>query len=403
MEHKKMALAYALLGMAVPCCASQELSALKYEYYAPMVLSKKEGAEDSGGTHTVRDSVSYKYVSKKEPRSYESECLTDGEKLQRAQAARPSRVLSPVLTYAVALSSKGTFVAGMQEGVTNYLVWSNEHSKIKTHCVERSARIFYVATWYENVFAVGCDGWIRYWNQKYNYVLDFILPRCVPSAVAVRDRGDFALCVTTPLATFGQQFCFFKHDGMRISLWPLIKDRAQTLMSGVVSLATHPTDYSFATGLGNGEVRLWDIEATSERQLFFPTHAMDIGTSPEKMTVLLQADNHIVGGSSRKNITCWDARTKHAVRRYEACHTSCLSSLCYVREFCYASGSVDGTVKLWDVRNKLKCVKTLKHGFPVKVLKRLDRDCLASCSENALVKYWDFGGNPIEWESKKRD
>ena len=57
------------------------------------------------------------------------------------------------------------------------------------------------------------------------------------------------------------------------------------------------------------------------------------------------------------------------------------------------SGSVDGTVRLWDLRANIRCVRTME-GHTQEVLSvDMARDCLTAVSSSAdrMVKLWDLG------------
>jgi WD40 repeat protein len=68
-------------------------------------------------------------------------------------------------------------------------------------------------------------------------------------------------------------------------------------------------------------------------------------------------------------------------------HTDRVSSLLQVSENVVASGSWDGTIKIWNVKT-CQCVQTLSQGSEVQDLTKLSNNVIACCSSN-FIKIWD--------------
>jgi len=75
-------------------------------------------------------------------------------------------------------------------------------------------------------------------------------------------------------------------------------------------------------------------------------------------------------------------------------HTSNVTSLGFHHEGRYLySGSEDGTIRVWDLRNPKHC-RIFDSQSPVNsVTLRIDRDEFISGDQNGNVKVWDIGGN----------
>ena len=69
-----------------------------------------------------------------------------------------------------------------------------------------------------------------------------------------------------------------------------------------------------------------------------------------------------------------------------------LQVLSDIKNNVYASGSQDGTVKLWDVRNIKAPSEVVAHGYPVAVINTYSYRMLSACSKNGVVKLWNISG-----------
>lgn len=294
------------------------------------------------------------------------------------------------------LTAEGALIASLEEDGSHKLVFADENSCVKSRTIPSTSKVFSVLPWYENVFAVGGKGRIYYWNSTHNYMLPYHLPDCYPHAAAVHQGGDYAVIAATSVSG-ESQFSFFKHDGKNATVWSLTQAAPISMISSVTLLALHPKKYLFAVGLGSGAIRVWSIRTDS--QSFAPVCEIESCTRSRKITALLYTVSHIISASSSNNILCWDTRSRKTVCSYAACHADRITALCAVDDVYFASGSVDGTVKLWDVRQS-KCVDTQKHGYPVEALRLRAANILVSCSKNAMVRYWNLRGKLTGTKSK---
>ena len=76
-------------------------------------------------------------------------------------------------------------------------------------------------------------------------------------------------------------------------------------------------------------------------------------------------------------------------------HTHSVRTLCKLSEDEFASGSFDGTIKIWDI-NYMEAIETLLgHKSYVISIIRLSNGDLVSCSNDHSIKIWRKNNNNI--------
>jgi WD40 repeat protein len=100
------------------------------------------------------------------------------------------------------------------------------------------------------------------------------------------------------------------------------------------------------------------------------------------------------GGDSRYNVMLWDVKTRKAISKWTG-HTNLVCALCWSPDGeRVASGSYDGTARVWDVNvvNTSKTILTIEtgHNWVFAVMYSPDSSKLATGGDReAAVKIWD--------------
>ncbi len=156
-------------------------------------------------------------------------------------------------------------------------------------------------------------------------------------------------------------------------------------MSSLVSVKFSPNGEYFATGLINGEVRLWRTSDTTQLRIYkgHNTWAWAFAFSPDCQI--------IATGSADYTIKIWNVRTGECLRTLQE-HTNKIYSVAFSPDGgILASASEDQTIRLWNV-NTGKCLQTLQgHTDWVwsVTFNPKNPNILASASSDGSVKLWD--------------
>lgn len=325
------------------------------------------------------------------------------EKMQKS--TEKPLVIDPKRVIAATLSSNGTVAAVVGDGSGSKVVLRDvAGTMFKGYRLCRSTPAFAIACWNDHIITLGSSGWINYWDPHSDSLSCCDTEYCIPSAMVIHDKGKYAMISAMSL-TRGQLFHFFhtttadSSKSSKLMKWQLFQKKSDRLKQWVTALALHPSDPCFAIATADGKIQLWNIaivlkENRAKEEWTLPGPCMK-QHAYQKIVAMLQHDFCIVGASSRENIMWFDTRSCELAHYATSCHKDTISSLKYVGDKAYVSGSEDGTVKLWDVRNTKDPVQKMAHGFPVVAITLRDKGGFASCSKNAVVKNWNFRGEQI--------
>ena len=99
---------------------------------------------------------------------------------------------------------------------------------------------------------------------------------------------------------------------------------------------------------------------------------------------------NLVSSTNDKSLCVWNLVHKDFLR-IETCHTRDILCLKNINKRLFASGSYDGTIKLWS-QDSLKCIQTL-YGHYGKVNSLEVSSCgeqIFSCSEDKSIRIWSL-------------
>ncbi len=195
-----------------------------------------------------------------------------------------------------------------------------------------------------------------------------------------------ASLVAITFSPSGKLFATGVSDG-EVRLWQVANNKQIHICRGhtawVWSVAFSPDSQTLASGSADFTVKIWDVD-TGECLKTFEGHSnkvYSIAFSPDGQT--------LVSGSEDQTVKLWDINTGKC-QTLEG-HTNWVWSVAFSPDGqTLTSSSADCTIKLWDA-NTGKCLKTLKgHKTQVySVCFSPDGQTLASGSEDQTVKVWD--------------
>jgi WD40 repeat protein len=167
----------------------------------------------------------------------------------------------------------------------------------------------------------------------------------------------------------------------------------------VTSIVFSPNGRQLVSGSDDCAIRLWDT-GTSECLRTLEGHTAEVTSvafSPDQA----MASQQLASGSYDMTIRLWDAGTGECLQTLKG-HTAEVISVAFSPNrqqitlgsedstVPLASGSVDGTVRLWDICTG-ECVQIFKgYAFlPIPVAFSPDRQQLASAYKHGIVQLWD--------------
>ena len=165
-------------------------------------------------------------------------------------------------------------------------------------------------------------------------------------------------------------------------------------MSSLIAVRFSPNGKFFATGVINGEIRLWRTSDIRQIHIYK-------GHTGWVWAFAFSLDSKIlVSGSADSTVKLWDVETGECLRTLTE-HTNKVYSVALdAQGQTLASASEDRTIKLWDI-NTGKCLKTLSdHAnavlavnfcpIPPDSLPDYEDNILASGSADGTIKLWDI-------------
>lgn len=167
-----------------------------------------------------------------------------------------------------------------------------------------------------------------------------------------------------------------------------------------------------ATGGYDHKIRFWEAPSgICSRIIKYPDSQINrLQITPDKQFIAAAGNPHIrlyeiinssaIDGSMGGASIGVDPPTQQPVLTLEG-HTAAVTSIGFQKDGRYLfSGSEDGTVKVWDLRNPNYSRSFDSKSGVNSVTLRTDRDEFISGDQNGFVKVWDLGGNGCTYSIK---
>ncbi|MBD2772995.1 pentapeptide repeat-containing protein [Iningainema sp. BLCCT55] len=165
-------------------------------------------------------------------------------------------------------------------------------------------------------------------------------------------------------------------------------------MSSLVTVEFSPDGFLFATGVINGEIRLWRTSDSQQLRVYK-------GHSVWVWTIAFSPDSQLLAsGSADYTIKIWNLSTGECLNTLKE-HTGKVYCVAFSPDgSILASASEDQTIKLWDV-NTGNCLTTLYgHNDQVFSVIFSSQSLLASSSADGTIKLWDIN-TCVYWKTLK--
>lgn len=248
-------------------------------------------------------------------------------------------------------------------------------------------------------FVVGSDGaFLRIWKVKPLSRDDFSKASTIKGAFDIIAAEDVIECPGVTCSTIGGNLLCAGNDKGYLAAWPSVGDPYQLIAypNGSVSCISVMADKEtrcVVSGGDSGAIMEWNPMDGSSAML---------GTHTAKATCADTCSAYALTGSRDCSAICWDIIEGRERTRCIG-HPDALLS-CYIckehSDLC-VTGSVDGTVRLWDMRlnnldqgkAKSRCLFVTNN--PASVTKSIvsvfmNRDMMISTCEDGSIKLWDI-------------
>jgi WD40 repeat protein len=167
--------------------------------------------------------------------------------------------------------------------------------------------------------------------------------------------------------------------------------RLQGHTGGVTGLALSPDGETLVSCAQDSSVRVWNLRAKARP----PTErTLPLGVGPYGAT--FTADNHLITASPTNAVTIWEVPTAAEIHPIPALGMGNLSVALSPDQRLLAVGSVDGTLKIWDLQRRFVVGQWQAHHLPIFRMEFLDggRSLFSVATPadfNSELKRWEVG------------
>jgi coatomer subunit beta' len=155
----------------------------------------------------------------------------------------------------------------------------------------------------------------------------------------------------------------------------------------VKSVDFHPIFNWILLGLYNGSISIYDYNTQSSVQY------LEVTNCAIRTAKFMSEKNYIICGADDKKIRVYNYNTMEKVKEYEAHQDFIRCIVCHLKLPIFLSSSDDSTIKLWDVENDFKLIRSYEEhkDFVMKLAINLkDYSMFASGSTDKKIKIWSF-------------